>query len=126
FHSKLPKGAEAQCGHIFAPRPVAVCPTANILRAAFSSRSCVAPQSHVHCRTDSGMADCRQPHSAHILLLGNHRSILITVLPCIADLLSMARIALPMLASLRLRARLWFLTMPRRLRSSTQIVSKRL
>jgi hypothetical protein len=45
-----------------------------MLRAAFTSRSWVTPQVHVHTRTFGGIAFCRVPQVEQSLVEGNHRS----------------------------------------------------
>ena len=103
-----------------------VCPTAKMFAAAFASRSWVVPHSgHVHSRTLSGSFSTICPQSEQVFEDGNQRSILTTVLPYLSAFSSIMRMAVPMDASCNERARLWFLAMPRRLRSSTQITSKR-
>lgn len=46
-----------------------------MLRAAFTSRSCTVPQSHVHSRTFNGSFSRTVPQAPHSLLEGNQRSI---------------------------------------------------
>jgi hypothetical protein len=49
--------------------------------AAFTSRSWVVPQSHVHSRTFCGILPCKVPQTEHSLEEGNQRSIAITSRP---------------------------------------------
>lgn len=64
------------------PQADTVSPTAKMLRAAFTSRSCVSLQDgHCHSRTPSGMDETVCPQQEQRLLEGYHRSIPASVRP---------------------------------------------
>jgi hypothetical protein len=108
------------------PSPCAITasPAAAILCAAFKSLSWALPQDgQTHSRIFSGKAETTCPQVEHIFEDGNQRSTRTVRLPYRSAFSSSIRIVMPMAASLKLRARLWFLTMPRRFRSSIQITS---
>jgi hypothetical protein len=90
--------------------------------AAFTSRSWVVPQSHVHSRTLSGILSCKVPQTEHSLEEGNQRSIAITSRPYHRALYSSMLRNSDQAASLMARARLPFFTMFRTARSSITIV----
>jgi hypothetical protein len=60
----------------------------NVARAAFTSRSCTVPQSHVHSRTLSGIFAVTVPQVPHSLELGNQRLITTSSRPYHAHLYS--------------------------------------
>src|SRR5690606_3039432 len=90
--------------------------------AAFTSRSCTAPQSHVHSRTFSGILAATVPQAPHNFELGNQRSITTSSRPYQAHLYSSIIRSSRHDASEMARARLWFLTRLRTVRSSITTV----
>src|SRR5690606_13432313 len=90
LHSRSPAREDSRGGLTPAPQAfyLSASPAARMFLAALTSRSWVAPQGQVHCRTFSGMASCRAPHALHSLLLGDQRSTAITSRPYQAALYS--------------------------------------
>jgi hypothetical protein len=77
--------------------------------AALTSRSCSLPHAgQVQCRLCSGKVSSTCPHAEHCLLLGNHRSIFTTETPDASAFDAISLIAVPIDASDKERARLWF------------------
>ena len=115
--------AFATTGFTVSPQANTASPAALMLRAAFTSRSCVALHSgHVHCRTANSSLSSVYPQQEQRLLDGNQRSIATTVLPYQPALYSSCRTSSPQFASLIALARVGFLTMFLTARFSTQIV----
>jgi hypothetical protein len=89
---------------------------------ALTSRSWTAPQSHVHSRTFSGSSARMVPQDPHSFELGNQWSTTTRLRPYQALLYSgMVRNSVQDAAEIA-RARLWFLTMVRTVRSLITIV----
>src|SRR5690242_4738239 len=89
-----------------------------MLRAAFTSRSCTAPQAHVHSRTFSGSFSRTVPQVPHSLLLGKKRSITTSSRPYQAHLYSSILRRSVQAASEMARARRPFFSRLRTVRSS--------
>src|SRR5690606_41425686 len=79
-----------------------------MLRAAFTSRSCTVPQSHVHSRTFSGILAATVPQAPHSFELGNQRSITTSSRPYQAHLYSSMERSSVHDASEMARASEWF------------------
>ncbi len=93
-----------------------------MLRAAFTSRSCTAPQSHVHSRTFSGSFPRTVPQFPHSLLDGKKRSITTSSRLYQAHLYSSMERGSVHDASEMARASEWFFSRLRTVRSSITTV----
>lgn len=122
FIDDCPIREDSRWGLTPSPQAETASPAALMLRAAFTSRSWVVPQSHVHARTFSGSLARIVPQVPHSFELGNQRSTTTSSRSYQAHLYSsIVRISVHD-ASAIARARVWFLTMVRTVRSSMTTV----